>query len=371
MRTSLLIVLLIQFCTLSIRAQRVHVLSDFINPEFIDFASLNDFYCSNGLPSAQSVQFMVSLTSLDGSNIQIESMSNAIWVPPGVSNMKSMGLGFQTIRIIPESMSGSLLLSSKLPAGTYDFCVQVISVGGNVENLGDRYCRTLFVISNEIITNNIPFHESQHHEYPQLWFWNTSNPNWSIDGEYHLVVYEISDDQDCDNFDRPLEPLVVVPAVQANQVRMSDYARYFKTGQKYSWNVRKIVGEGVVNESEETCFTLLDSVTINSDIILLDWRSSGSRHTVNSTGIFAFSFKVSYDIENVDYKIENLRGDSPETTNSLAEFLQAERVNSSSVVAALRNQFKIDFKDLQLPDGLYKLTLRDGKGFQTFVIIEV
>ncbi|MBI3518034.1 MAG: hypothetical protein HY062_01585 [Bacteroidetes bacterium] len=320
---------------------------------------------SNIMNLGEEEDVYLEATLFNGLNMPVlHVLSSPFKLKKGLNNTAQMGIAVKSSEYTTGNDAQYIKTAHQLPSGKFRYCLVVKSTSGAIE--GDDLCEEfeneatsfLFLVSpsdKDTIENKNP-----------ILIWNHSDPFTLLQqGEmYRLILVELKDDQSADAGINVNSPVLMSNFLTRHDIQYPFDAPALKEGNRYGWQVQKIINNVVVNKTEAWEFVMKPlPLDYSYKYIKLKESVDASFITIRSNTLY---FRIDEVYNTVSLKLniydEKNHKIQPKVTNEIRSKTKGDNLKTIGY-----NAYELDLLDYNLSKGFYVLEVINQKNNKSYL----
>lgn len=348
-------------CVLVFVNVSIHSQTKIISSSFSSYNVSPETMCGINISNSSgdiSVTVEAKITTIQGTEL-IKATSNPIVIRNGISNSLQSGLKIANTIYNNTSLSEFVKLYHQLPSGRYNYCVSILLNDGN----NDQLCEDIESENSSFLTLVNPVDKDTIETSNPVLIWNHSESfNILQQGEYfRMFVTEIKSGQNAESAINVNSPILMQNFLSRHDVLYPLDAPKLIPGNKYAWQVQKVVNGVITNKTEAWEFVLRGKNAAIKTVVEITPKLNVSPYMVTDGKIY-FMFKEEYLSAN-----QKLNGVITDQNGKETQLKHDSKKNSSAVKMTSNNRYEVDLSNLGLQSGIYQLKVMNEKN-QDFLL---
>lgn len=314
---------------------------------------------SNGSESSAVVE--ARITNAQGIDL-VRVTSIPFPLKSGAFNTSQLGLKIATSSYQNSAMAEYIRLYHQLPSGKYNYCISIKLSDGSSDDL----CEDIESESSSFMSLINPMDkDTLETDHPVLIWNHTESFNVLQQGEfYRMMVSEIKEGQTADAAVNVNSPLYQTNFLTRHDVLYPFDAPKLTPGQRYAWQVQKIVNGVITNKTETWEFTFKSRHNpVAQNFVEISTGVNATPYQVNEDKIYFMFREEYYSAQTVlNITITDAKGNSvvvPATNIFNKKSSVLRNIESS--------RYELNLRELGLKNGFYTMKILNEKN-QTFLL---
>lgn len=318
----------------------------------------------SGNTSESSATLEAKIVNPNGKEL-IKVKTEPFAIKNGVFNSAQQNLKIASLYYSDPALSEYVNLYHQLPAGIYHYVVQITTNDGQSDELTEE----IESQSNTFISLVSPTDRDTIETLNPLLVWTHSESFKLLqNGEFfRLVLVEVRKNQTADAAVSVNPPIFKSDFVLRHDILYPYDSPKLRAGEKYAWQIQKILHGLIVNKSEawEFVFKPARQENLTKNFVEISPGLNTTPYKVDNGKIyFVFHNEYSNDPQSMKISIVNNKGLEKQVHATL---YYDEEIKKEDRLKLTSDRFELNLDDLDLKSGTYILKIRDIKN-QEFIL---